>query len=367
MSEMGLDTIVAGLYAAVSGQEDWDVQWSRLVAHLGARSSIAWIQGADGAVDPLTFPILEPAAAQRYFQYYHLKDPYNATVPPGAQLMLRGEQVIRHAAYLECEFYRDFVCTLPQRPIYFMGGCTPIGGGQVIRIGFQREHGLADFDAGDVARLAPVMPHLRSMMSVRASLRLLAERSDRAHAVLDELADAIFCVDRDGGVLFRNRAAIALSDAGGAVGRDGGGRPVLAGPVLRPLLPSIRAVAAGGAGQTILLHDDAGKPAMVTVTRLGSLPEGATRPLPGRQGLSVLVRFRGVPPRASLARSLRDLFGLTQAEAGVAIRLADGEDIAEIAAERSVSVHTVRSQLRTILVKSEARSLRDLVRIIGRL
>ncbi len=65
-------------------------------------------------------------------------------------------------------------------------------------------------------------------------------------------------------------------------------------------------------------------------------------------------------PRASL---LSDLFGLSIAEGAVALALLGGQTAESVAQERDVSLETIRSQIRTVLRKSEATNLRDFERI----
>jgi DNA-binding CsgD family transcriptional regulator len=64
---------------------------------------------------------------------------------------------------------------------------------------------------------------------------------------------------------------------------------------------------------------------------------------------------------------LCDLFGLTKAEAEVAVALSDGGTAEDVARRRGVSLETVRSQIRSILGKSESDNLRDFARSMGSL
>lgn len=64
---------------------------------------------------------------------------------------------------------------------------------------------------------------------------------------------------------------------------------------------------------------------------------------------------------------LQNLFGLTQAEAKLAARLARGERVQAIARARGVAIGTVRSQLRTIFSKTRTKSQAGLVLLLARL
>ena len=72
-------------------------------------------------------------------------------------------------------------------------------------------------------------------------------------------------------------------------------------------------------------------------------------------------------PEARLAPQapvLRQVFGLTGAEATVATALASGREAKEIAHMRGVSLGTLRNQLKTIYAKTGARRQAELVALL---
>lgn len=64
-----------------------------------------------------------------------------------------------------------------------------------------------------------------------------------------------------------------------------------------------------------------------------------------------------------LSTTVREAFGLTEAEVGVLRGLVEGAGIAEIAASRGRSRETVKSQVRAILAKTETRAQAELIRV----
>ena len=64
---------------------------------------------------------------------------------------------------------------------------------------------------------------------------------------------------------------------------------------------------------------------------------------------------------------LRDMFGLTKMEAAVAIGIANGKDLKQIAKERDVSPNTVKSQLKAVMAKTKTRRQAELVAMLARL
>jgi DNA-binding NarL/FixJ family response regulator len=184
-------------------------------------------------------------------------------------------------------------------------------------------------------------------------------------------------VDAEAHVLVANAAAEALA-AGGALrflrALDHGSRRL---PVLTAidhadnmaLQALIRATAAGrSAGGAVRLRDDGS--ATVAAALVAPLPRRLSPKSAGCAGrvagqALVLLRDLTARPAAPRAELLRDLFGLTRAEAEVARALAGGTSKSAVAAERGSRVTTVRTQVRSILEKTGATSLRDLERLLG--
>jgi DNA-binding CsgD family transcriptional regulator len=62
---------------------------------------------------------------------------------------------------------------------------------------------------------------------------------------------------------------------------------------------------------------------------------------------------------------LRALYDLTPAETATAMGIFAGHSLAEVARERSTSIHTVRTQLKRVLLKCQVRSQLELCRLLA--
>lgn len=62
---------------------------------------------------------------------------------------------------------------------------------------------------------------------------------------------------------------------------------------------------------------------------------------------------------------LRALYDLTPAETATAMGIFSGHSLAELARERSTSIHTVRTQLKRVLLKCQVRSQLELCRLLA--
>ena len=79
----------------------------------------------------------------------------------------------------------------------------------------------------------------------------------------------------------------------------------------------------------------------------------------------IAVRALDLGWKDEVAATLRDSFELTDAELEICRLLLDTRDTAQIAESRGSSVHTVRTQLRTIFSKTETATQVDLIRMIA--
>lgn len=182
--------------------------------------------------------------------------------------------------------------------------------------------------------------------------------------VIDLLPMGLFLVSGEGRVLVKNESARILVEKEEGLRIDGG---------------RLRAVKAE---ETAVLRDyiarAAGRRGGDAVRWEGALPLSRA---PGRHALAVLVCSVGVssPSRervaailasdaASLpepdASRLRSLYRLTPAEADVAVQIAKGRRLQEVAHSLGVSINTVRTHLRQLFLKTDTRRQADLVRLL---
>lgn len=209
------------------------------------------------------------------------------------------------------------------------------------------------FDEAELGRLQVLQPHLER--ASRMMLRLREERglTDLAHGMIDALADAFLVTDENGKLLDANlRAETMLRQADCICIVNGRVRDSTRRPSSDSLLRAIK-TAACGSGSDFLMHSKDNSTLMCAAVPM--------RLSTGRPG--VLVSIGSAAPHG-LQRRLCELYGLTVAEADVAIGMAEGLSVREIADKRLVSLVTVRAQLRTIFHKTGAANQAALVRIV---
>ena len=226
----------------------------------------------------------------------------------------------------------------------------------------------AEFDAHHLLLYQRLLPHLRQALEIAARFSDLSLQRDHACMVADATESGIFLVDWTGSILFCNQVAERiLRHADGLRQRHGVLGAVHPGEARR-LLRLMRAAAMRldmhGGGLRISRAEAGGFWGVVVLPAPSTLVSLALGPFNSGCALIVVVDLaaRPVPPEQRLAQML----GLTEAEARLAAALLRGHRPEDIAAERGVSIATVRTQLRSIFSKTGTRTQSELMRTLAR-
>lgn len=183
------------------------------------------------------------------------------------------------------------------------------------------------------------------MIDVASQRRAPETFSDHAAtAILHRLNFGVLVVDEEARILSANRRGWSYVSAGDGLMETEGGLTAeigFEGEALRATI--MTAVRLGRPGAILLRRSKVAQPLTLLVEHLGADGGGA--------GLALItVREAGrASPR--LAERARMLFNFSPAEAEIVARVAQGLDAAEIAAERKVSINTLRVQMASAMVK----------------
>lgn len=367
-------------YDAAAGAVPWHEAGDALRRMAGGRSiSLHLRDTAAGAVS-LLFTANVPDqhwAEQSYLGHFHRLDAWTleamriAAREPQALRVVTGSELIPAAQHRESEFYWDFGRRIGV--FHMLGSTIDLGDGGIAALGLHRPESSPDFEQPEIDRLSLALPHLRRAFQLRR--RLSAERL-AAHAN-DVALEAFDCgavvVDAELRVLHLNTAAERLAAPRyGLRMRAARGGPNTIGALhraadarLRMLARSVAVLGSTG-GSLIVTGTDAALRGNVLTVLVCPLPASLKRAERGAMPGRALVLLRAFErPSAPDGRMLAELFGLSASEVEVARLIALGCNAEAIAAHRQVSLPTVRTQIRAILTKSNAGSLRDFQRILS--
>jgi DNA-binding CsgD family transcriptional regulator len=286
------------------------------------------------------------------------------SVPVGT--VVRREDVEDDATWEASPLYREIF--LPQGLYDTAGVCVvrdreALG---MLRLARLRERGA--FRAAELERLSAFVPYLQRALRIHARIHhLRRERATMARA-LHQLALGVVTVDYDGSVVWKNETARALiaREDGLAVRR---GRLVANRPEdTRALDALIRSATqpsqAHGGGALAIRRSTACGPYAALVVPLVEEHSPDVGPLV-RGAAAVFLTDPESRPGGTGA-TLRELYGLTEAEATVAAQLVGGRSRREIAEQLGVSLHAVRFHLGHIFTKTGTRRQAELVRLLMR-
>jgi DNA-binding CsgD family transcriptional regulator/PAS domain-containing protein len=312
---------------------------------------------------------LPPHAETAYLDYYAQHNPRAAYAFRNlSKEILTDYELIDERGMDRDAYYAKYLGSLDLR--YFMSGqITNTRDVQGI-VSIQRTRRQGHVQKSDVERMRRLLPHLRQAHDVASRLKSAGHAARSLERALDWLTDGAALVRTDGRVLYANEALQRIARHGDGIGIkkgrlefakvDGASRFALA-------VATARQMRAGedrsGGFADFPVPRGAGAPAYLVSVR--PLTNGGRQPRSNSQA-EVIVFVRDPLERHSSAyRLLRDVFGLTEAEAGVAQALQTGISPLEYAREHSLSVNTVYTHVRRIREKTRCKRQVELIRTLN--
>lgn len=227
--------------------------------------------------------------------------------------------------------------------------------------------------AAQRARVVHLKQHLRRAIRVRSRLALAHAVQAASAAALRAGGTGVVLITAGGRLMHADSTAEHLADLVGLnLHARQGGRLVAADPAVTTYLYDlVHDAAAGGTGGDMLFRGRDGSAVAVTVSTVPFLdgeapvtneadPSTATPP-------QVMLTLRRLVNPLPCPRRVAALFGLTRAEADVAVAVAAGQALTVVAECRGVSPTTVQAQVRSVLGKAKVAGVQELGMLFARL
>lgn len=310
----------------------------------------------------------EPGFIQAYRDYFITIDPYQdvfENTPVGA--LIQVTQFPNYRSIIADEFHNDFI--RPQDKEYPAGATLLRDGDVTIQLGFQRSKRVGDFAEEDLRLLQLLLPHLTQAVQVHRLLGESAALADMAFASLDQAPVGVFLLDAHGEVVHINLAGERLLATGEIAVRQK--RLVLKEPIstarLRQLIASVAQPTLGknmACGGELNLSSAEGR-AKLELRVIPLIRQDATADHAMQMGCSAVFVSRPGALRLP-CQKVASSYGLSPAEAKLAVMIAEGCSLEEAADRLSVSINTVRSQLKSVFAKTGTRRQSELVAMLLR-
>ena len=356
--------IVQLIYQAAVDFNRWPAVLERLADEVGASVACLVRQDYAKSEGAMIMVRTDPKFARLYSDYYVRLNVFAQRVgnrPP--QTVVTDRMFLSKEELFRTEFYDGF---MRSQGVHSLLNLFLLADGERgTRIALARSPQAGEWEQEHIERLRQLAPHTHRAASINQQLELLRLGTEGAVAGLDQLAHGVLVVDADCRVRFSNRAAEAMfAEADGLVRGSQG----VASANCSESVMLRRMIAEAANGQV-----SSGSRFALNVTRPGSgghysllvMPLG---PLPGwflgqRPGAIIFVRD---PERPVLAppSHLRQLYGLTAAEAAVAMEIVRGGGLQSAASAMGIAVSTARTHLQRAFQKTGTHRQGELVRMV---
>jgi DNA-binding CsgD family transcriptional regulator len=271
-------------------------------------------------------------------------------------IVMTGQMMCPDSTLRRSEMWNEFF--RPRDLFHLIGGCIALEGSRSSNYTIIRPERAGAYGDDDVALLQRLMPHLQRAVRIHTRLAGIDRGRDVVAEVADRVAEAFLLLDETGAVLFANAAAESLLAEKDGIAWDG--RRLRAA---RPdATAALRTLARDGTGLLSLPRPSGRRPLVALAAPVLARSSGTW--LAGPRPATVLFLRDPEVELCARADVLAATFGLTAAEARLAVAIAAGTTLEEHAASQHVTVHTVRSQLKAVFDKTGTHRQAQLVRVV---
>jgi len=364
-----LSSLVNTIYSTVGEPERWPRALQQVATSIsGAGALFEVVDKQARTLGSRDSGILSPTSRNNYQRHFYAINPRVKFSNRAAEGTIFFDRTIGSEKDLDRdEYYQDFLA--PSGLRYFLSANLINNSKRRITFAIQRSRKQGHVDDADIAMLRKLMPHLKAAYETTETLVSQQQTNALLAATLDALPSPALTLTSAGEVLFANQSAEKLLATPDGL--------LLSGRYLRTARPEEQKALNKGVSLAATLGlDSATTPPLIRVSRPGGgslliratplLREPETR---GEEAQAILLMINADPRMPGHAvGALMELFDLTPTEASLAVAFAQGSDLKRLAADRGLSLNTVRWHFGTIRTKLGAHTQADIVRIVlGRL
>jgi DNA-binding CsgD family transcriptional regulator len=335
----------------------------------GWLSQLSCVDGSGGdAADPLLR--VDPIWMERYVEHFAGRNPIAVDDNPRGyldswRLITRTvDDEICREQLRRTEFYHDWLA--PQDISSSIMVRLARRGAETATLNVNCSHRKDRFSATEIDLVARYQPHLVRAFELGRRLAESRQNDPAADGLFEGSHHGLFLVDGAARIRRSNACGEALLAARDPLVGAAGRLSTLSAAANRQLQALI-AGACGrerriGGGMTVAAASQARR------ISLSVVPVRAERAWPFHIEPAALVWATDLDSRTDLPeQQIRRIFGLTAAEARVAMAISQGDSLAELAESLRVSIHTVHNHLARIFDKTETRRQSQLASLLMRL
>ena len=364
-TEKSLTKLIGGVYDAASDSTLWGPFLGELAKSCRADSAALVMHHLGHELHEVSDSWnLDPDGERLYQEHYGSIDVWTTR----AQSKLIGfactsECLCPLGELLTTEFYNDFLSR--HDIVHGVFGIVERSSKRWASVSLYRSSHSREFRVSDLRTVNLLIPHIQRAFKLHFQFSELKARSEGIETALNMLSTGVIFLGAQGEVVLLNKRAEQILNR-----RDGlllaqGKLGATLHAESRRLQAMICAAAQTGngaglsAGGTILISRDKGRPISATVAPLHELCSVLS------QRPAVVLFISDPDERVDLPYdSLQRCYGLTPAEARLAMVLLDGHSLKKTADSCGVTHNTAKSQLKSVFAKTQVRRQGELIRVL---
>jgi DNA-binding CsgD family transcriptional regulator/PAS domain-containing protein len=298
----------------------------------------------------------------RVYQERHMQNPYADYMvrQPVGRLVL-SDEIIEMSKFRATSFYNDVF--RPQNITH--SAMMALAAQQDFRVAFNICRGASQgpLKADEQRLLELFSPHLRRSAALGFHIEAYRSIRDAAFNVLDRLADGVAILDRNARILFANAAARGIEAEGELRLHPS---IALTSPAYSSrLIALIKLALSGGAGGTMSFPSGIdGRLLTIMVSSIRGRSTGRLSDAGFKDAAVLLFIIDPANRRSIPLGQIMDAYGLTHAEARVALAVSSGHTVGEAARLLNLSPNTIKTHLRRVFAKTSTGRQAELAALI---
>ncbi len=355
--------LLARLYAGIASEAPWQ-SFLEALARWMASTYATLILTTPGQRQPGTIvtPGADPQFSEDYISSFFADDPFRDL--PEGQVTSLAQFAATHPDAL-FPAYREYLQLAGGEQVLGLdlrfGSDKP--GRFEARLRVSRDASLPDFTANDRVRLQSLVPHLRIAVDLFEKLQFAGAQRGVFHAAAQGLGLALVVLDRARRIVSTNALAERFLGEGEGVSRRGD-EIAFAATADRKTIDALLSPldGAAGAGVTRFRINRPAHGDLVATARPLALPA-----IHSGTGALALFLARPASDMRLDPQVLRDVLGLTMAEARLACVLNAGLTLVEAARQLGIAHNTAKVQLRSVFAKTGVHRQAQLIAMLATL
>jgi len=356
-----MPSLIDSIYEAVVQPDQWETVIRGIAAEFSASNvAIAGYNSDTGITEAADFR--KDSEYLQSFAAYWAKHNFlwDATVRMAVGSTFQFETIVAREQLERAPIYNEWFA--PQDMNFVLGSHILTEGPWSVTATLYRADRQCGFDAAAISRFKALLPHLQRATQLRARLACADLHCADFRSALAVLDRAAILVDRESRVTFANRAAEQLFKGNGlSVSPNqhlSAPNPVQS-QLLRRTIAECLVNGGSNGGASIIIHRQHSRPLTVIVSALSR-----SRSVFDIATALVLIDDPDCLARPSRSELLRTGYGLTRAEARVALALVAGGRLRDVGDELGITFATARTHLARIFQKTDVSSQAQLVRLL---